>query len=140
MTYLIIVGWDANNHPVRTNIMETLEEADALVNKLINDMPEGLEAPDTFHVPDPEVDPSYIVVDPITKTITVDVVALEAEANAKAMAVLREKRNQLLHESDWWALNDLSISETQTSYRQALRDLPANTADPSSPVWPVKPV
>ena len=31
MNYLIIAGWDANNHPVRTNIMETLEEADALV-------------------------------------------------------------------------------------------------------------
>jgi hypothetical protein len=101
MTYLIIAGWDANNHPVRTNIMETLEEADALVNKLINDMPEGLEAPDTFHVPDPEVDPSHIVVDPITKTITVDVAASEAEANARAVEEVQKNRRDAYHaESD----------------------------------------
>ena len=98
MTYLIIAGWDANNHPVRTNIMETLEEADALVNKLINDMPEGLEAPGTFHVPDPEVDPSHIVVDPITKTITVDVAASEAEANARAAEEVQKNRRQAYQE------------------------------------------
>ena len=98
MNYLIIAGWDANNHPVRTNIMETLEEADALVNKLINDMPEGLEAPDTFHVPDPEVDPSYIVVDPITKTITVDIAASEAEANARAAEEVQKNRRQAYQE------------------------------------------
>ena len=25
------------------------------------------------------------------------------------------------------------------TYRQTLRDLPANTADPSNPTWPTKP-
>jgi len=25
------------------------------------------------------------------------------------------------------------------AYRQALRDLPANTADPRNPVWPIPP-
>ena len=53
---------------------------------------------------------------------------------------LRTKRNRLLVETDWWASSDLSITEEQTTYRQALRDLPANTANPANPTWPVKPV
>lgn len=54
------------------------------------------------------------------------------------MRHLREKRNRLLAETDWWASSDLTMSQEQTSYRQALRDLPA-TADPANPIWPTKP-
>ena len=57
----------------------------------------------------------------------------------QAFAELREKRNILLHDTDWWASSDLNMSEDQTTYRQALRDLPANTADAANPVWPVAP-
>ena len=56
-----------------------------------------------------------------------------------AFAELREERNQLLNSTDWWASSDLSITEDQTSYRQSLRDLPANTPDPTSVTWPVAP-
>ena len=62
-----------------------------------------------------------------------------AGANDRAMTALREKRNILLHDTDWWASSDLSISEAQTTYRQALRDLPASTPDPANPVWPTAP-
>ena len=65
--------------------------------------------------------------------------ALAAGADGRAFAALREKRDQLLHDADWWASSDLSITEDQTTYRQALRDLPANTADPANPTWPVAP-
>ena len=65
--------------------------------------------------------------------------ALAAGANDRAMAGLREKRNRLLHESDWWASSDLTITQAQKDYRIALRNLPANTADPASPVWPTAP-
>jgi hypothetical protein len=65
--------------------------------------------------------------------------AWSAGANDRAFAALREKRDQLLHDTDWWASSDLSISEDQTSYRQKLRDLPAATADPTNPAWPVAP-
>jgi hypothetical protein len=64
---------------------------------------------------------------------------LAAGADGRAFAALREKRDQLLHDTDWWASSDLSITEDQTTYRQALRDLPANTADPANPTWPVAP-
>lgn len=52
---------------------------------------------------------------------------------------LREKRSELLAETDWWAMSDRTMTAEQTAYRQALRDLPANTTDPANPVWPVKP-
>ena len=57
----------------------------------------------------------------------------------RAWAYLRNKRNQLLTETDWWASSDLTITQTQKDYRIALRDLPANTADPDNPTWPTKP-
>ena len=52
---------------------------------------------------------------------------------------LRANRNQLLTETDYLALADSTLTDEMRSYRQALRDLPANTVDPANPVWPVKP-
>ena len=51
----------------------------------------------------------------------------------------KEKRNSLLAETDWWANSDVTMTDEQRIYRQALRDLPANTTDPANPVWPTKP-
>ena len=61
---------------------------------------------------------------------------------------LRAKRNQLLAETDWVTLkaiddsNDglgIQLPQVWMDYRQALRDLPANTSDPANVVWPTKP-
>lgn len=52
---------------------------------------------------------------------------------------LRTKRNQLLAETDYLALSDRAMTAEMTAYRQALRDLPANTTDPANPVFPTKP-
>ena len=52
---------------------------------------------------------------------------------------LRQRRNQLLAETDYLALSDSTLTDEMRDYRQALRDLPANTVDPANPVWPVKP-
>ena len=52
---------------------------------------------------------------------------------------LRQRRNQLLTETDYLALADSTLTDEMRSYRQALRDLPANTVDPANPVWPTKP-
>jgi len=62
-----------------------------------------------------------------------------AYLNGKALEALRAKRNQLLAETDYLALADSTLTDEMRSYRQALRDLPANTVDPANPVWPVKP-
>jgi FtsZ-binding cell division protein ZapB len=55
------------------------------------------------------------------------------------MKELRRQRNQLLKETDYLALADVTLTDEMRTYRQALRDLPANTADPANPVWPTKP-
>jgi len=68
----------------------------------------------------------------------VDAAAIEVAAE-QALSSLRSKRNQLLAETDHLALSDHVLSAEMTAYRQALRDLPANTVDPANPVWPVKP-
>lgn len=52
---------------------------------------------------------------------------------------LRAERNRLLAETDYLALADTTLTDEMRAYRQALRDLPANTADPANPVWPIKP-
>ena len=53
--------------------------------------------------------------------------------------VLRAERDKRIAETDWWASSDRTMTAEQTAYRQALRDLPANTADPANPIWPTKP-
>ena len=58
---------------------------------------------------------------------------------AEPMRVLRMERDARLSETDWWVLPDRTASAEQLAYRQALRDLPANTPDPSNPAWPAKP-
>lgn len=52
---------------------------------------------------------------------------------------LRAERNQLLSDTDYFANTDVTMPDAMRTYRQALRDLPANTTDPANPVWPSKP-
>ena len=50
--------------------------------------------------------------------------AWEAGALGRAQANLRAKRNQLLAETDFYALSDVTMSSDMETYRQNLRDLP----------------
>jgi len=58
----------------------------------------------------------------------------------QAWVDLRKRRDGLLVASDWTQIADAPLTEDQKTdwviYRQALRDLPANTTDPFNPVWP----
>ncbi len=59
---------------------------------------------------------------------------------ASAWTLLRAHRDSLLAASDWTVLSDSPTSTAAwKTYRQALRDLPANTTDPFNPVWPTPP-
>ena len=60
-------------------------------------------------------------------------------ANDADMVILRIKRNKKLAKSDWMANSDVTMTDAWKNYRQALRDLPANTADPKNPTWPTEP-
>lgn len=68
-----------------------------------------------------------------------EIAADEAAANASALPNLRGTRDRLLAETDVYALSDRTLSDEMRAYRQALRDLPANTSDPKNPTWPTKP-
>ena len=63
----------------------------------------------------------------------------DAKVAAQPLADLRGMRNDKLAETDWMANSDVTMSDEWKTYRQALRDLPANTSDPSNPTWPTKP-
>ena len=63
-------------------------------------------------------------------------------APARALARLRERRNILLAETDFYALSDVTMSDDMKTYRQNLRDLPdgKDTVDKCDNVtWPTKP-
>ena len=55
---------------------------------------------------------------------------------------LRSQRDQLVAATDYllladvWATLSADRQSTLMAYRQALRDLPINTVDPTNPTWP----
>ena len=60
----------------------------------------------------------------------------------RALVALRDKRNSLLTETDWWGASDNIMTDAQKKYRQDLRDLTAglDTVDKvNAVVWPTKP-
>ena len=63
--------------------------------------------------------------------------------NGYPMEELRTQRNKLLAESDWMAVADRTPTDAQKTYRQALRDLPANQTPSdmqlSNITWPTEP-
>ena len=90
----------------------------------INDQPAG-----AF-----DADGNEVVLD----KVLVDAATVEVEAEF-AMQQLRVERNKRLAETDYFGMPDVVMTDEMRTYRQALRDLPANTTDPENPAWPTKP-
>ena len=68
--------------------------------------------------------------------------------SAEAMKLLREERNRRIALTDWRAGSDLTLTSAWSTYRQALRDLPASSTpklnseyelDLTSVTWPTEP-
>ena len=76
----------------------------------------------------------YELVDGVLK----DTTTIEPD---KALNDLRISRKRRLLASDWTQSRDVTLSNDADwkTYRQALRDLPANTSDPTNPTWPTAP-
>ena len=62
------------------------------------------------------------------------------------MEILRIQRNLKLAETDWMAGSDVNMTDEWRTYRQALRDLPANNTQSldengnlTGVTWPTKP-
>ena len=58
---------------------------------------------------------------------------------AEPLRLLRVERNQRLANTDWWASSDLTMTEAQTAYRQALRDITDTYTSLDDVVWPEVP-
>ena len=75
--------------------------------------------------------------------VVLDVEAVDAETitvvNESNLENMRRQRDAYLSETDYLALSDNTLTDEMRTYRQALRDLPANTTDPANPTWPTKP-
>ena len=68
--------------------------------------------------------------------------AWEAGAFDRKIAELREQRNNLLSQTDFYALQDVSMTQDMTNYRQALRDLPSGLTtveEVKAVTYPTKP-
>ena len=68
--------------------------------------------------------------------------AWAAGAFDRSIGRLREDRTQRLSSTDWYALQDVTMSDAMTAYRQDLRDLPSGlstVAEVEAVSWPVQP-
>ncbi len=71
--------------------------------------------------------------------------AEEAEYNAaadeRAAAQVREERNSKLDKTDWTQMPDYNGSNKSAwaTYRQSLRDVPAQSGFPNDITWPTEP-
>ena len=94
--------------------------------------------------------PRFKMVDGETIQLTADEeTARDAEEAAwaagegdRALAGMRQDRDRLLADTDFYALSDVTLSDAMTTYRQDLRDLPAGKttkADVDGATWPTKP-
>jgi hypothetical protein len=78
------------------------------------------------------LDGNYVALTPL------EVEKVLQEESALLPESVRMRRNNLLEESDVWALAD-RITPAWAAYRQALRDITAQEGFPYSVSWPTKP-
>ena len=123
--FLSITGVTVDNRLAKYQPFESEYDADAHAAKY-----------NGFVVDDPGGMQELWTIDAAAKTVTRDVSVEQTATENMWWARLREQRNSLLTTTDWWASSDLIITQVQKDYRQALRDLPAKTADPTNITWP----
>ena len=139
MTYLVVASWDDVTKVVTAEARaDNLAEADAKVAGMVS---EGYTK--AFHVLTPEGSSDYWVVNEAAKTVANDQAQADADALERSWDRLRTERNALLVSSDWTQSTDTQLSDEDkaswATYRQELRDLPANSPDPADPTWPDAP-
>jgi hypothetical protein len=58
---------------------------------------------------------------------------------AEPLKALRAERDRLIAATDWWASSDLTMTDAQTAYRQALRDITDDANSLDEVTWPTAP-
>ena len=113
-------------------------------------MPDGSTRTDPSSFTDDEVAAAgYVAVEPepagdvvdwidgawFVRDFTADELALQELQKA---GDIRRKRNERLAETDWWAVQDRTMTQAEKDYRQALRDITDQPTFPDSVVWPTE--
>ena len=65
--------------------------------------------------------------------------AYQALVDAEAAANVRSQRDQKLKDTDWMGVSDVTMSADWATYRQGLRDVPAQSGFPHTITWPSEP-
>ena len=135
---------DWKNHDQVSEYVELLNEKLSvtpwtiqLIPKSIQDGGKGSDISDDY-----EWTPDDIVVPDSLSGVTLPTVTdseITTRITNKMWDSVRHKRNQLLLNSDVFALQDRVMTEEQKAYRRELRDLPATQSDPFNITWPKKP-
>ena len=141
---------DENGFIYKYDVFETREEADARIAELhqisgyedafvVDNDATAVNGQMCFQVPE------HFPVDIAKREVNFDQEAYDATKSSMHMALLRTERNGRLEATDIivlpdrWENMDDDTKAVWKTYRQALRDLPANTADPTDITWPEKP-
>tara|TARA_R100001594_G_scaffold40805_1_gene72828 strand:- start:408 stop:719 length:312 start_codon:yes stop_codon:yes gene_type:complete len=67
---------------------------------------------------------------------------IEKKYKDQLLEALRQKRNRLLSETDWWGVSDNTMTDAQKKYRKDLRDLTTGLDTEEkilNVTWPTKP-
>jgi hypothetical protein len=128
----------SDNRVAKSQEHKTRAEADAHIATHLANYPDAFVHEELDS--EPVVDYGGWQFDPTTK----DVLGRTKRPKlARSWAYLRAERDTNLSKSDWTQGNDSQLdSEAKVewaTYRQSLRDLPANTPDPANPTWPTPP-
>ena len=128
------IHW-SSNHFQSAKSLSDAERAQFDVYLIVDEQPE-LGADQKWDEPTYEVSGT----DVIRTWVAMDKTAAEIAADlAGAAAAIREQRDTLLAATDWTALSDITMTAEMTTYRQALRDVPAQVGFPSAIDWPTSP-
>lgn len=121
---------------------------DDLKTQILSENPGHSFSTNTVDIPEPNEDYSNVVF-PHHVTVEDGVARILTgteldDANAADLALfrlneLRVLRNKKLTETDWWAVADRTMTQEQTDYRQALRDITDTYSSLEDVVWPDKP-
>ena len=142
MSFSTLNKFDGQGHPIKYDSFPTENKAIARIAELA-----ALGLTDAFYIDDDVTavdgnrvinNPKHWVADTVNKTVTLNTTSFNDEVKKNQFKSLRRERDEKLDDTDWWVMRG-SMTDAQTAYRQALRDLPANTADPSNITWPEEP-
>jgi len=96
--------------------------------------------PNTSFTYDEETDTLTWITSGVTTPTDAEISAKISELEAaEPMRLLRQKRDRLLAETDWWVLPDRTATQAQLDYRQALRDITDSATSLDDVNWPEKP-